>query len=71
LDIWYSQRKVKGQELSTSEEIIEAVMAIWSDVPFEELQSLFCERTQRVTWVIGHMVEDYLVSPSIRETVNN
>jgi hypothetical protein len=47
-------KKLKEQELSTSDEIIEEIMTIWNDVTFEELQSVFSEWIQRVAWVIGH-----------------
>jgi hypothetical protein len=42
------------QELSTSDEIIEAFTTIWNDVTFEDLHSMFSECIQRVTWVIEH-----------------
>jgi hypothetical protein len=36
-------KKLKEQELSTSDEIIEVITTIWNDVTFEELQSVFSE----------------------------
>jgi hypothetical protein len=37
--------------------MIEAIMAMWNDLTFEELQSVFCEWIQRGTWVIEHSGE--------------
>jgi hypothetical protein len=53
------KEKVKEQELSTSEHIIEAITATWDTVPFEELQSMFTEWIQRLTWVIAKSGKDY------------
>jgi hypothetical protein len=50
----FLKEKLQEQELSTSNEIIEAITTIWNDVTFEELQSLLSEWIQRVTWVIEH-----------------
>jgi hypothetical protein len=47
-------KKTYGQELPTSDEIIEAIMTTWNDVTFEESQSVFSEWIQRVIWVIEH-----------------
>jgi hypothetical protein len=41
----FSRKKLKQQELSTSEEIIEAITVVWN-VTFEELQGMFCEWPQ-------------------------
>jgi hypothetical protein len=54
LAIWFSQRKLKEQELLTSDEITEVITTIWNDVTFEELQSAFSEWIQRATWAIEH-----------------
>jgi hypothetical protein len=54
LAVRFSQRKLKEQELSTSDEIIKAIATIWNDITVEELQSVFSEWIQRVTWVIEH-----------------
>jgi hypothetical protein len=54
-DFWlfrFLKGKFKEQELSTSDEIIEAMMTICNDVTFKELQSMISEWIQRVTWVI-------------------
>jgi hypothetical protein len=48
----FLKEKLKEQELSTSDEIIEAIVTICNDVTLKELQSVFSERIQRVTWVI-------------------
>jgi hypothetical protein len=37
------KEKLKEQELSISDEIIEAITTIWNEVTFEELQSVFSE----------------------------
>jgi hypothetical protein len=50
----FLKEKLKEQELSTSDEINEKITTIWNDVTFEELQSVFSEWIQRVTWVIEH-----------------
>jgi hypothetical protein len=54
LAAWFSRRKTQGTGVSPSDEIIEAITAIWNDVTFEELQSVFSKWIQRVTWVIEH-----------------
>jgi histone-lysine N-methyltransferase SETMAR len=54
-DFWLSgflKEKLQEQELSASDEIIEVITTIWNDITFEELQSVFSEWIQRVTWVI-------------------
>jgi hypothetical protein len=61
-DFWlfgFLKKKLKEQELSTSDEILEAITTIWNDVTFEELQSGFSIWIQRVTWVIEHGGEHY------------
>jgi hypothetical protein len=45
-DFWlfsFLKEKLKEQELSPSDEIIEGIAIIWDDVTFEELQSVFSE----------------------------
>jgi hypothetical protein len=37
-----------------SPDIIEAITTTWNDAIFEELQRVFSEWIQRVTWVIEH-----------------
>jgi hypothetical protein len=39
----FLREKLKEQEPSTSDEIIEVITTIWNDVAFEELQSAFSE----------------------------
>jgi hypothetical protein len=54
-DFWpfgFLKEKLKEQEPSTSDDIIEAITTIWNDVTFEELQSVFSKWIQRVIWVI-------------------
>jgi hypothetical protein len=54
-NIWlfgFLKEKLKEQELSTSNEIIEVIMTICNDITLKELQGVFSEWTQRVTWVI-------------------
>jgi hypothetical protein len=46
--------KLQKQELSTSDEIIEAFTTRWNDLTFEELQSVSSEWIQPITWVIEH-----------------
>jgi hypothetical protein len=56
-DLWlfgFLKEKFKEQELATSSEIIEAIATMWNDATFEELQSLFSQWIQHVTWVIEH-----------------
>jgi hypothetical protein len=56
-DFWllgFLKEKRKEQEPSTSNEIIEAITTIWNDVTFKELQSVFSEWIQLVTWAIEH-----------------
>jgi hypothetical protein len=43
LAVCFPQKKLEEQQLSTSDEIIEAITAIWNNVTFEELQSVFPE----------------------------
>jgi hypothetical protein len=50
----FLKEKLKKQELSTSDDVIEGIATIWNRVAFEELQSVFSEWIQRVTWVIKH-----------------
>jgi hypothetical protein len=52
LTVWFAQRKIKEQELSTSDEIIEAITTIGNNVPLEELQRVFSEWIQGINWVI-------------------
>jgi hypothetical protein len=62
-DFWlfsFLKEKLKEQELSTSDEIIEAIKTIWNDVTFEELPSVFSEWIQRVTWVIEDRGKYYI-----------
>jgi hypothetical protein len=54
LAIWFLKEKLNEQELSTSDESIELIPAMWNDVTFEELQGVFSEWIQRVIWVIEH-----------------
>jgi hypothetical protein len=56
-DFWLSgflKENLKEQELPTSDEIIEVITTIWNDVTFEELESVFSEWIQQVTWIIEH-----------------
>jgi hypothetical protein len=56
-DCWlfgFLKEKLKEYELSTSDEITEAIAIIWNDVTFKELQSVFSELTQRGTLVVEH-----------------
>jgi hypothetical protein len=55
----FLKEKLKEQELSTSDEIIEAITTIWNDATLEELQSVFSEWIQRIAWVIEHEGEYY------------
>jgi histone-lysine N-methyltransferase SETMAR len=53
-DFWlfgFMKEKLKEQKLSTPQKIIEAITVIWDAITFEELQSVFFEWQQRVTWV--------------------
>jgi hypothetical protein len=50
----FLKEKLKEQELSISDEITEAIAAIWNDLFFEELQSVLSEWIQRIIWVIEH-----------------
>jgi hypothetical protein len=48
-DFWlfgFLKEKLKEQELSTSDEIIEAIMTICNDVTSKDLQSVFSEWIQ-------------------------
>jgi hypothetical protein len=36
-------KKLKEQELSTSDEIIEAITSIWNNITFEELKGMFSQ----------------------------
>jgi hypothetical protein len=47
------KERLKEHELSTREETIEAITAIWDFVTFDEIQSVFAEWIQRLTWVIA------------------
>jgi hypothetical protein len=54
----YSHRvrteKLKESELLTPKEIIKAITVISDAVAFEELQSVFREWIQQLTWVIAN-----------------
>jgi hypothetical protein len=54
----FLKEKLREQELSTSDEITEAIMTIWNDLTFGELQSVFSEWIQRVTRIIEHRGSD-------------
>jgi hypothetical protein len=47
------KEKLKDHELSTAEHIIEAITATWDSVTFNELQSMFSEWIQKLTWAIA------------------
>jgi hypothetical protein len=50
----FLKEKLTEQELSTSDEITEAITTIWNDVTFKELQSGFSEWIQQVTLAFEH-----------------
>jgi hypothetical protein len=55
----FSKEKLQEQELSTSDKIIETIIAIFNDVALKELQREFSEWIQRITWVIEREVGCY------------
>jgi hypothetical protein len=53
------EEKLKEHELSMVEQIIEAITAVRDSVTFDELQSVFAEWIQRLTWVTTARGEYY------------
>jgi hypothetical protein len=53
------RESMKGLELSTAEQIVEASPIIWRSVTFYTLQSVFQEWKPRLTWVIKNNGESY------------
>jgi hypothetical protein len=53
------KEELKEHGLSTAEQIIKVVTAIWDSATFHELQSVFANWTQRLTWVIAETGEYY------------
>jgi hypothetical protein len=53
-DLWlfgFLKESMNGMELSTEDQIVEAITTIWRGVTFDTLQSAFQEWMQRLSWV--------------------
>jgi hypothetical protein len=56
-DFWlfgFSKESMKGVEFSTDDQLLEAITRIWTDVTSEDIQSVFREWIDRLSWVIGN-----------------
>jgi hypothetical protein len=59
-DFWlfgFLKEKLKEQELSTPEQMIEAITVLWEVITFDELQSVFLKWIQRLIWFIANSGE--------------
>jgi hypothetical protein len=54
------KQKIKDRMFDTTEEILIAIRKVWSEVTFEDLQSVFFDWIQQVEYVIEHEVEYYV-----------
>jgi hypothetical protein len=54
------KQKIQDHVFDTTEEILMAIRNVWSEVTFEDLQSIFFDWIQRVEYVIEHEVEYYV-----------
>jgi hypothetical protein len=62
-DFWLSgmlKKKIQDRVFGTTEEILIAIRNVWSDVTFEDWQSVFFDWIQRVEYVSEHEGEYYL-----------
>jgi hypothetical protein len=46
------QEKIKDREFSSAQEILRSLSDAWSDLTLEDIQRVFLEWTDRLTWVI-------------------
>jgi hypothetical protein len=53
------EEKLEEHELATAESVIEAIIAIWESITFDELQSVFAEWIHKLTWVTAESGEYY------------
>jgi hypothetical protein len=53
------KHKMKDQEFESQQGILKAIAKIWTDLTFEDVQRVFQEWMERVTWVIGNNGEYY------------
>jgi hypothetical protein len=54
------KQKTQDRVFDTTEEILEAIRNVCSEVAFEDLQSVFFDWIQRVEYVIEHEREYYV-----------
>jgi hypothetical protein len=55
----FLKEKLKKGDLSMAEQINKVITAIWDSVTCDELQNVFAEWIQRLTWVIAERSEYY------------
>jgi hypothetical protein len=61
-DFWFfgfPKESMKGMELSTEDQIVEAITGTCRDVTFDTLQSVFQKWTPRLSWVIENNGNHY------------
>jgi hypothetical protein len=54
------KHNMKDQEFQNQQAILNAIAKIWDDLTFEDIQGVFQEWMERLTWVIGNNREYYL-----------
>jgi hypothetical protein len=54
------KQKTQDRVFDATEEILTAIRNVWSEVTFEDLQSVFFDWIQRVGYAFGHEVEYYV-----------
>jgi hypothetical protein len=54
------KQKIADRVFDMTEEILMAIRKVWSEVTFEDLQSVFFDWIQRVEYVIEHEGEYYV-----------
>jgi hypothetical protein len=53
------KQKMKDRELQSQQAILSAVAKLWNDLTFAEIQRVFQEWMERLTWVVGNNGEYY------------
>jgi histone-lysine N-methyltransferase SETMAR len=56
-DVWLYgmlKHKMKDREFQSQQAIFRAVAKMWNDLTFADVQCVFQERMERLTWVVGN-----------------
>jgi histone-lysine N-methyltransferase SETMAR len=53
------KHQMKDRDFQSQQEILQAITKRWDDLTFAEVQSVFWECTERLTWVAGNNGEYY------------